>query len=66
MAYMNSVQARGIRGYGYQWRVTPAVCRASAIEAGDLSPDCGSTLWFWLLAAGALGWAVLAPVRRVA
>lgn len=52
---------RSLSGTGYQFRQTPCFCRAAAIEAGDVAPSGGSSLWFWLLAAGALGLALLAP-----
>jgi hypothetical protein len=51
-------------GYGYQWRVNPACCRADAVEAGDVPVECPSTCWFWLLAAGVGLVAAFAPKKR--
>jgi hypothetical protein len=51
-----------LNGYGYKWRDSAACCNAAAIEAGDVS-ECPSSCWFWLLAIGAIGVALLAPKR---
>jgi MYXO-CTERM domain-containing protein len=57
-----------MRGYGYQWKISPGCCRAAQIEAGDIPPNCGaggssSDTWFWGLAAIALGLAVFLPAK---
>lgn len=57
------MKPRGINGYGYQWRISPGCCKAADIEAGDVAPCCDSTMWFWLLALGAVGVALFAPKR---
>lgn len=49
-------------GYGYQWKTNPLCCRAEEKAAGD--GPCPSNCWFWLIAAGVLGLAILAPVKR--
>lgn len=51
-------------GYGYQWRHSAGCCKADQIEAGNVAPECPSSYWFWLLAAAAIGTAVLWPVKR--
>ena len=53
----------GLSGTGYQWTVSPCSCRANAIEAGDISPGCPSTCWFWLIAAGVGLVSFFAPVK---
>ncbi len=55
---------KNLSGYGYQWKQYPQFCRSASIAAGNTSPDCPSTCWFWLLAIGVLGAATLLPVKR--
>lgn len=53
-----------MNGYGYQWRQSPACCRAAQIESGDFAPACPSDCWFWWVALGAAAAAILLPVRK--
>jgi hypothetical protein len=55
--------APGLTGYGYQWRVSEAVCEADAIEAGDIPRNCPPTFWFWILALGVGAVALFAPKK---
>lgn len=54
---------KNLGGYGYKWRDSPGCCKAGAIAAGDVRPDCESSCWFWLLAIGAFGVAMLLPKK---